>query len=262
MKHKKKPMSHHIKRFALLKFILIIGVLFESVAILRYGTYAHRMFLHHTVGGSIVLLQGQADRMMWTGTGFAVNGASGKNYIMTNAHVCGTAKSLKIYAENGKIYTRPVLKKFSDHDLCLVGGVDDLTSLKLSSEDADVADIIYVIGHPMSQKLTISEGEVVGTDRIEVLSETPINQCTPPPRYQVVPFDGIPEPGHQPSRYVCVEQFKALTSNITVLPGNSGSPVVNWWGRVTGVAFASNQSRMMWGSIIPLDQVKKFLDQN
>jgi hypothetical protein len=50
----------------------------------------------------------------------------------------------------------------------------------------------------------------------------------------------------------------AYMTSIVIYSGNSGSPMVDFWGRVVGVAFASD-NRDHYGDIVSLDDLETFL---
>jgi hypothetical protein len=49
----------------------------------------------------------------------------------------------------------------------------------------------------------------------------------------------------------------AYKTNILIRPGNSGSPVVDFWGNVVGIVFASDNYN--WGSVVSYRDLEKFL---
>ncbi len=57
---------------------------------------------------------------------------------------------------------------------------------------------------------------------------------------------------------VCMEEVLAYRTTAVSLPGNSGSPVVDYKGNVIGVLFAGD-SEVHWGLVITLDDVRDFL---
>jgi S1-C subfamily serine protease len=61
--------------------------------------------------------------------------------------------------------------------------------------------------------------------------------------------------------YACIEKFD--TNHITAISygGNSGSPVVNFWGNVVGVLFAGNSRAITESFTVPLKNIKEFIDQ-
>ena len=102
-------------------------------------------------------------------------------------------------------------------------------ALKLASS-ADLSEDVWLIGHPQGWSKRVRTGYIVSKG-LEVMPWLPNSNAVP---YYII---------------------SAIT-----YPGNSGSPVVNYWGNVIGVLFAGERNFHTFGLIVPLDEVKRFLD--
>jgi len=106
-----------------------------------------------------------------------------------------------------------------------------------------------VVGHPMLLPLALSRGELLGYQDIEI----PVKmlkdeeECDSNDRVVESLFGTI-----------CVKKYNTGITNAVVLGGNSGSPVVNFYGEIVGVLFAGIDESH-WGVIVPLNEVQRFL---
>lgn len=182
------------------------------------------------------------------GTGFHIQGDKG-TYILTNRHICELAdKQDNVLIEhNGATIPRKVIKRYAHHDLCLVEAVADHEGgIDIASSDSQGEDTI-VIGHPGLRQLTVSHGEFIGTEEIEMASLVlTAEECK---GSVIQDFLGL----------VCIEKFTTSAISNIIYGGNSGSPVVNKFGNVVGVVFAGNRNQVTDSYMVPLRYVKDFI---
>lgn len=218
-----------------------------------FAPQVHNQYLRYEVGESVV--QVLHPFKFGGGTGFAIKGESGKEYIMTNKHVCEVQINgiVRIKTSN-KEYYKKVVYKDNVHDLCLIEGIKGLDPLSIGS-DLDRGDFLFVVGHPGLRKLTTSQGEYIGREQIELIVEAKTRQqCSGrvvelPPLYQL--FLGID--------FMCFRSYESLATTAVIYGGNSGSPVVNHLGNLIGVAFAGSTQQERDNYIVPLSYVKRVL---
>lgn len=236
------------------------------------GPEIHGMYLRHAVGEKVYMIKGRIDG--GGGTGFALKAPSGQTYIVTNSHVCKGAltqsedkTSLLVVGENGAMRRR-IIENSDFTDLCLLEGLPGVEGLSVGSEPG-IGEVVGVVGHPALRPLSLSRGEIVGAQDVDIFayiikgSNAFIDSVAPPglvrdekcdlPKNQIVhaetPFGPID---------ACLNVTKgAYMSTAVIFPGNCGSPVVDFWGRVEGVAFASDGTN--WAYIVSLKDLKKFI---
>lgn len=233
-------------------------------ATIMYGAFItpeiHNHYLRWSVGESVV-------QVLFTdrnggGTGFAVTAKSGKEYIMTNKHVCGVKNSkneVRLTHPNfdkKRTVLRQVIYEDTIHDLCLIDAKGlGLKPLTLGS-DQNVGDTLYVVGHPGLRKLTVSSGEYIGRTEIELQFDVESREDCPGNIYDV-PFPFNMMIGRD---WICTKFYPALETTTVIYGGNSGSPAVNKWGHIIGVAFAGNTEQEHNNFIVPLRYVKAVLN--
>ncbi len=220
----------------------------------------HKDYLRITVGPSVykIVKIDEQGRVLGGGTGFAVKTENGNTYTLTNAHVCQAFKGspdVNVMLEDGTVMPRRILEISDKTDLCLVEAVPGAKGLELA-EGIRRGQLVSIVGHPRLKPLTISGGEVVGPQEVKLLDgiigETMEEKDCQKPKNRIEEFDTFF--GHL---RVCFTVIQANQTNAVALPGNSGSPVVDWQGNLIGVLFAGD-NEVHWGLIISLKDIRDF----
>lgn len=235
----------------------LLSLLLVGLIVLRLSPSYNHYKIRNEAASSVVRITNEAGNS--GGTGFHVKGPSGKVYILTNAHVCGLAEDGTIYV--GYDYERPIPRKVIEvsgfTDLCLIEALPSYHGIISMGSESDAGDKVAAVGHPNLMPTTMTEGEVIGFGEIQVLdhvlNDLNDDSCNSEKNKKITvktifgPID------------ICVIAIKAGFSTTLILPGSSGSPVLNSWGNLTGVIFAGNQEG--WSFYVTLADVKKFLSQ-
>lgn len=180
------------------------------------------------------------------GTGFVLE-YNNQKYILTNKHICQDGEEI-VFSENlgqmffwvvphyreemdlywnqEKVGTEKVLKISEEEDLCLLNYSGSKTPFKLSDSKLEVMDPVMVLGYPKFMKC----GEPL-----------------------------VMEFGHYQGDFRQGDEVIHMSS-ARVLPGNSGSPLLNESGEVVGIVFAYFATNQ-FSSFIPLDKIREFLKQ-
>ena len=163
-------------------------------------------------------------------SGFNVTFA-GKNYIMTNRHCCDGIKRLKgKVLINDKPFTK-IVKTTMKHDLCAIEADFEGTGLILSEFDSSPLDKVILMGHPRGLDLVVREGRIITEDEVVCV-------------------------GYSKGRSICNPSDRV---SATAYGGNSGSPVLNRFGKLVGVLYAGSGAYPHEPFIVPYEYLREFL---
>tara|TARA_R110000868_G_scaffold66014_14_gene197064 strand:- start:1412 stop:2137 length:726 start_codon:yes stop_codon:yes gene_type:complete len=240
-----------MKRFKLArKPILAIALLLTaSYAVLKAPEW-HAEYIRHKVGSQVVMLTEASGRA--GGTGFALQMPSGEVLTMTNAHICELEQLGRIYAHVGrKKIPLEIVEKSINSDLCLLSGIPKLSGLEVADSVA-IGQEIGIVGHPALMPLAVNRGNLLGYEKVVVLAGDG------PCEVEEGMFKTIMAPWGE----VCTEQFEAGLTTVVSLGGNSGSPMIDFYGNVVGVLFAGGgPDSANWGIIVKLSDLKEFIKE-
>lgn len=262
-------LKRYLKPLAL---ILACFTLFTSI--LCYPA-AQQAWMRHKVASHVFEVKGTKDG--GGGTGFQVVAPSGISYIITNSHVCehslkdANSKNLLLVQKGEHAMKRRVLEIDGYSDLCIIEGWPGMEGLKLGAE-SHIGDRVFAVGHPLLGPLTMTSGEVNDFVQVEIVhhvlpskdkaqnkalraSDEPCDMPKMEVKNQVLYFLGFPVGA---ANMCMTKETNAISTNVEIYPGNSGSPLVDKWGRVVGVVFANNLETH-WGFAVNLDHLQGFL---
>ncbi|MCH0566104.1 MULTISPECIES: S1C family serine protease [unclassified Streptomyces] len=186
--------------------------------------------------------------------------------ILTNNHVISGASQIKVSTSDGRQYTADVLGTDSKKDLALIKlqGASGLKTATLGdSSGLQVGDTVVAIGSPEGLTGTVTSGIVSALDRDVTVStdETPGQQGGGgrwPFEFGGRQFNG--DTGSSTTTY------KAIQTDASLNPGNSGGALIDMNGRVIGINSAmysagagsssSDAGSVGLGFAIPVDTVK------
>lgn len=196
------------------------------------------------------------------GTGFFIQGSSGKVYILTNSHVCQISENGVIYVQTKEMYIqkkkmkpipRRILKISKTSDLCIVEAIPGITPLKFA-KDYIKFEAVSSYGFPKQYGFVPSiKGKILGEKITELLdflinNEKDMERCSNPKNFIIQIDDYL----------ACGVKIKSIETTLITFGGNSGSPVVNVWGNVVGIIFAAS-TETNWGILIDLFEIQNFL---
>lgn len=241
-----------------LKALRIVAFALAAIYLATNGNEIHESYLYKNVGNVVVSIT-RADGHSG-GTGFHVKAPSGKTYIMTNKHVCQLKDSKGIvYVKtetSDKAMPKRVIEQYKEHDLCLVEPIEGVKGIKVSS-GLEARDSVYVLGHPGLRALTLSKGNYISDDIIQIASyNTKKEDCEG--KFIDLSEDIFAAMFGVNSACIVSHQTNAVTA--VIYPGSSGSPAVNFYGNLVGVIFAGSNANTD-GHMVPLSFVEDFLEQ-
>lgn len=257
-----------------------------------YGAIFHEDYLRTDGMSKVFLLRAREEigpngqKYAIAGTGFQVKAKSGKEYVLTNNHICDASNDGSVHAMNeaGKEADLKIVSQYDDNDLCLLEPVPGAESYSLA-DVGRIGDVSFILGHPRGFPLVITRGRVIGVnpafEHKELLNphnpmtgeQKPVNEKECAHKgYQAV--EEIPDfmgmmialqtrqfdpSGAIPTLKVCHTKQRIGIVDAKALPGSSGSPVVNAYNQVVGVTFAVDPDGYTYA--VPLSQVKDFLSK-
>ncbi|MES5821576.1 trypsin-like peptidase domain-containing protein [Streptomyces sp. RG80] len=219
------------------------------------------------VSPSIVEINATLSNGSSTGSGVII---SSDGEIITNNHVISGADSIKVSTSDGKEYTAKVVGTDSAKDLALIKleNASGLTPATLGNSDGvQVGDTVVAIGSPEGLTGTVTSGIVSALDR-DVTVSTDESQSQGgqgggngqwPFEFGGQQFNG--DTGSSTTTY------KALQTDASLNPGNSGGALIDMNGNIIGInsamysAASSGSSSSDAGSVglgfaIPINTVK------
>jgi S1-C subfamily serine protease len=264
-----------------LKLAARIAVTMTSLACLVYvaarAPEMHGYWIRSKVGAKSYLIY---EPKVGGGSGFAITAPSGETYIVTNDHVCAVSRdsySVMVKDEDDNRMRRRIIARSERSDLCLIEGMPGIEGLSVANFAPSIGQIIASVGHPAGYDTTMSRGEVIMRRDVGI-AEGPISVINPRTgKEEAIPAEegGITEEQCSlPKNRIVVEDVPffwfvlkvkmcitvtegAYFTNMLIQPGSSGSPVVNFFGNVVGVVFASDQAG--WGVTISHKDLVDFL---
>lgn len=245
--------------------ILSISVVFLSLFLVSKVPQLHSDYIRHYVGSEVVSIYGSAGG----GSGFHVKTKSGDTYILTNNHVCNLANDddmVIVHDVLKRALKRRVVKRHKTHDLCLVEAMPGFKGIATANSFYK-GEVVTLVGHPSLRPLSLSKGEVIGSRKIsliigfnltkercfgELYSVTEFAQGNP---FLIIMLEQLGV------KNICyADKLESTMFNGISYGGNSGSPVVDFYGNVVGVLYAGGQ-QVTDAYVVPLSVVKKFLEK-
>ncbi|PJE97476.1 serine protease [Streptomyces carminius] len=222
------------------------------------------------VGPSVVEIGANSRAGSGTGSGVVI---SGEGEILTNNHVVSGAAEIRVTFADGSTAPAELVGTEPDLDMALlkVGGEDlpdGLEPAKLGDSDAvRIGDRVVAFGSPEGLSGTVTSGIVSAKDREVTVAREDGDGGRPRPDGEwPFEFDGgryNGEVGPETTTY------KAIQTDASLNPGNSGGPLVAMDGTVVGINSAIHNNAAATGGkagsvglgfAVPADEVKKILD--
>ncbi|MFE1552575.1 S1C family serine protease [Streptomyces sp. NPDC058718] len=246
------------------------GVNGTNVSASSVGTVAG---VAQAVSPSIVEISASSNSGKSTGSGVII---TSDGEIITNNHVISGASSVTVQLSDGKSYEADVVGTDPDKDLALIKlkGASGLKAASLGdSSQVKVGEEVVAIGSPEGLTGTVTSGIVSALDRDVTVAKNDDGAGQEQQQPQYDPRQGWPfEFGGQQfngDTGTSKTTYKALQTDASLNPGNSGGALINMNGEIIGINSAmyspSSSNGSTAGSVglgfaIPIDTVKADLD--
>ncbi|MHC5906423.1 S1C family serine protease [Streptomyces sp. S6] len=218
------------------------------------------------VSPSVVEVKAALGNGSSTGSGVIV---TGNGEIVTNNHVIAGATRIQVRTSDGKTYTAKVVGTDSKKDLALIK-LENASGLKAASlgdsAAVDVGDSVVAIGSPEGLTGTVTSGIVSALNRdVTVSTDESQGQQQQQGGGWPFAFGGQQFNGDTGSS---TTTYKALQTDASLNPGNSGGALIDMNGDIIGInsamysASSSNSSdagSVGLGFAIPINTVKSDL---
>ncbi|MFJ3882299.1 S1C family serine protease [Streptomyces sp. NPDC090077] len=221
------------------------------------------------VSPSVVRIDTRTASGQGTGSGFVLT-ADGE--IATNNHVIDGASEIQVTMSDGKKYNAKVVGTDPAKDLALIKlqGASGLKPAKLGNSDQlKVGDQVVAIGSPDRLTGTVTSGIVSALNREVQVPKSDGRQQQSPQRQRgggwPFSFEGQQFNGDTGSDKT---SYKAIQTDASLNPGNSGGALVNMNGEIIGMPSAiyspgsdsSSAGSVGLGFAIPVNTLKADLD--
>ncbi|MFF7789582.1 trypsin-like peptidase domain-containing protein [Streptomyces sp. NPDC007991] len=217
------------------------------------------------VSPSIVEISAASNAGSATGSGVIITSGG---EVVTNNHVVAGASQIKVTTSDGKSYSAKVVGTDSKKDLALIK-LENASGLKAAtlgdSSGLQVGDQVVAIGSPEGLSGTVTSGIVSALDR-DVTVPTSEDQGQQPQQGDGWPFEfgGRQFNGDTGSD---TTTYKALQTDASLNPGNSGGALIDMNGNIIGINSAmyspagtasssSDAGSVGLGFAIPINTVK------
>jgi len=126
----------------------------------------------------IQYMLGEEEGVCWSGTGFVVKETDTETFIATNNHVSGLEeKNVTLYVQNEQTkLIATVVKHNPTVDIAVIKVEGKLIGKKPITKiaSAKIQDSVYVVGNPLLNKMTYSEGVVANFIGKDMLIQAPL----------------------------------------------------------------------------------------
>ncbi|WP_367322201.1 S1C family serine protease [Streptomyces sp. HUAS ZL42] len=217
------------------------------------------------VSPSIVEINATSNSGESTGSGVII---TSDGEIITNNHVVSGASSIKVKTSDGKEYTAQVVGTDSKKDLALIKlqGASGLQAATLGdSSGVNVGDTVVAIGSPEGLTGTVTSGIVSALNRDVTVSTDEGQQQQQQGGGWPFEFGGRQFNGDTGSS---TTTYKAIQTDASLNPGNSGGALIDMNGNVIGINSAmysasagssGDAGSVGLGFAIPINTVKSDL---
>lgn len=230
--------------------LVIIAVLSVTTYLGFDGQKDRSADIMKDVSGSIYIVYDKTGR----GTGWIAKAKSGKLYMVTNGHVCESAKESMNTEKNGVLSELTIRYRDPRHDICLLDAPKKAVALPLAKKVYKEKEA-YAVGFPAVEFMTSQQGLVKGYEIVSMPYPLPPGQCKDLPKFEI--YKRKLENGK--TEEICVFHGNTVVTTIQSDSGGSGSPILNDDEEVIGMVMLTT-GNISWAQGVPLDELKRVLE--
>ena len=164
------------------------------------------------------------------GSGSLIKNSSGRIFAVTNAHVCRSEdneesdNTMELEFTDGYTETVPILAISMVSDICILGTPQQHAKEAFSlAPGYFIGEYVEAFGHPGLGPLRFSSGVIIKIGYLDA--------------------------------------HRTIVTNLALIGGSSGSPVLNLQGQVIGLAYAATMGTNI-SYVVPLEDLRELLDKN
>lgn len=166
---------------------------------------------------------------------------NGTTYIVTNEHVCKD-NSVMMYHHDGNKFLTSALHSDVLKDVCILKAPQNQGGLMFTNKDAHQMDV-FNISYPGSYMEYLAKGNLMTQNEITI--PYPLFKITSDRLFEKCKLVSSTKQNVMVMKYIdgyfCVQnQGHLIRSSIIIHRGSSGSPVVDYYGRVVGLIEGAN----------------------
>lgn len=186
-------------------------------------------------------------------TGVEVIAPSGKVYTLTAAH-CIAGNSLSAKLDTGLPTEIKLIDEDPLSDLALYEGLKGSKGVQVASSPVVINDRVFALTHGArrptyrSDGVSLKEG-FVRAPMFEITNRGALEECAALPKLEIH-ING------DTGEVTCVLATKEIATTARIVPGSSGGPLFNPYGRLVGIASIYNDD---FGYFVRTEDIVRFL---
>lgn len=220
------------------------------LAILAYHVGRHKHPSSYTV--MVTNLEGNSG-----GSGVIISNNPSESVILTNNHVCDGVlkKGGKIRLVSGEEHAVTGYLAATEHDLCVLTVAADLkNSISVATNAPDLYAPALITGHPALMPNVITNGHFGGRQIITIMLGA--RKC----KDSDLKDDNLKDLCLFFGKVPILKKYESQVVTATIMPGSSGSAVLNSDGELAGLVFAGNSRGLSYAYIVPFEAIRNFLN--
>lgn len=228
----------------------IIGILVGTVLLGGCISGSHKIRESNAdVAKTSVMITNEAKNS--GGSGVIVYSKTNSSYILTNKHICQLIQVGGVVSTETQSYPVYSYRVYTRHDLCLIRVLANLhINSPLAEKEPELYSPAVIVGHPALYPTMITRGHFSSHVTIKLVVGTKDCDGTEDDEEMIM----CALFGKKPQ----LMSLEAQPTTATIMPGSSGSGVLNSKGEISALVFAGQQG-LSYGFLVPYQYVHYFM---